>query len=103
MPGGDKTGPSGMGSMTGRQKGFCTSNDHPNYISQNLNYRSFRGGSGRGGNRRRWFNYENMPFENINTTSEKTLIENEINVRKDQLSVLENRLSNINRGENKNE
>ena len=103
MPGGDKTGPSGMGPMTGRQMGYCTANDYPNYIAQNLNFRSFRGGSGRGGNRQRWFNYENMPFENIPVASEKTLIANEINVLKDQLSALEKRLSGINKGENKNE
>lgn len=103
MPGGDKTGPSGMGPMTGRQMGFCTDHDHPGYVIHNSNFRSFRGESGRGGNRRRWFNYGNNPFDNIPVASEKTLIANEINVLKDQLSALEKRLSGINKGENKNE
>jgi len=29
MPGGDKTGPLGKGSRTGRQQGLCTGNDTP--------------------------------------------------------------------------
>ena len=103
MPGGDKTGPSGMGPMTGKRMGYCVGFDHPGYIDQNLNFRNFGGGYGRGGNRRRWFSYGNSPVENIPVASEKTLIANEINVLKDQLFSLEKRLSEINKGDDKNE
>ena len=52
MPGGDRTGPNGMGPMTGRKAGFCTGN----------NKAGFAGGSGagRGGGRRK--GYRNMFF-----------------------------------------
>lgn len=33
MPGGNGTGPSGMGPMTGRARGFCTGNSAPGYTT----------------------------------------------------------------------
>ena len=33
MPGGDGTGPAGMGSMTGRAAGFCAGNGMPGYMN----------------------------------------------------------------------
>jgi len=44
MPGGDRTGPMGMGPLTGRRMGFCASNAQPGFAS----WRGFGGGSGRG-------------------------------------------------------
>ncbi|RQV97738.1 hypothetical protein EH220_04460 [bacterium] len=41
MPGGDRTGPLGMGPRTGRAAGFCSGNDQPGYAGS-------RGGRGRG-------------------------------------------------------
>jgi len=35
MPGGDETGPQGMGSMTGRAAGLCTGNNAPGYMNPN--------------------------------------------------------------------
>ena len=32
MPGGDRTGPAGMGPMTGRAAGYCTGNPAPGYM-----------------------------------------------------------------------
>lgn len=40
MPGGDGTGPNGMGAMTGKGLGFCSGNDRPGY--------TFAPGAGRG-------------------------------------------------------
>ena len=54
MPGGDGTGPAGMGSMTGRGMGFCAGLGAPGYTSGGG--RGFRGW-GRGGGawgRRNW-------------------------------------------------
>lgn len=34
MPGGDKTGPMGQGSRTGRRKGFCSGNKQPGYTDE---------------------------------------------------------------------
>lgn len=47
MPGGDRTGPAGMGPMTGRAAGYCAGNPVPGYMNSVLG-RGF-GGWGRGG------------------------------------------------------
>lgn len=53
MPGGDGTGPMGMGPMTGRAAGFCAGYGTPGFASP-VPGRGFRGyGGGRG--RRNWF------------------------------------------------
>ncbi|NLX06727.1 MAG: DUF5320 domain-containing protein [Phycisphaerae bacterium] len=56
MPGGDGTGPAGMGPMTGRGAGFCAGFGMPGYANP-VGGRGFwgwgRGGGGRG--RRNWF------------------------------------------------
>jgi hypothetical protein len=45
MPGGDRTGPAGLGPMTGRQAGFCAGYPIPGFMSPAWG----RGGGGRGG------------------------------------------------------
>jgi hypothetical protein len=52
MPGGDGTGPVGMGPMTGRAAGFCAGYGVPGYVNSEPGY-GFRGRGGRG--RRNWF------------------------------------------------
>lgn len=51
MPGGDKTGPLGEGSRTGRQQGFCTGNNQPgansNKPGSGMGLRRNTGGRGR--------------------------------------------------------
>ena len=50
MPGGDGTGPMGMGPMTGRAAGYCAGNQVPGYVSTpGGGGRGFGGGGGRGG------------------------------------------------------
>ena len=72
MPRGDRTGPNGLGPMTGRRMGFCTGYNTPGYMNpgategaQNVNrfYGSGRGqglrrGFGQGFGRRANWNYE---------------------------------------------
>lgn len=41
MPAGNRTGPNGLGPMTGRGAGFCAGNDKPGYLSPGV-------GGGRG-------------------------------------------------------
>ena len=55
MPGGDRTGPMGMGPMTGRGAGYCAGYGAPGYVNPvpgrgfGLGWgRSWRGGGGRG-------------------------------------------------------
>jgi hypothetical protein len=55
MPGGDRTGPRGLGAMTGRGLGYCADYDTPGYAK---GMRMGRGWSrGRGGYRGRRFEY----------------------------------------------
>lgn len=102
MPGIDRTGPAGQGSMTGRKMGACASNDYPDDVHFNAGRglgRGFRGGFAHN----RWMGYgygmrfrhgfRNQNFENIPETTDRTIIENEINTLKNQLSLLENKLS----------
>ncbi len=100
MPGGDRTGPSGGGSQTGRGMGYCNDNDHPG----NMNFQSGRGAgfgrqfrSGRGFGRGQGFGFRygqgNFNQSYNADVSEKTLIENDIRILKDQLSALEEKLS----------
>ena len=55
MPGGDRTGPSGMGPMTGRAAGYCAGYPVPGFMNS-IPGRGF-GGAGRGGGRgrRNWY------------------------------------------------
>ena len=56
MPGGDGTGPAGMGPMTGRAAGYCAGYPVPGFMNP-VGGRGF-GGRGRGGGgwgRRNWF------------------------------------------------
>ena len=55
MPGGDRTGPTGMGPMTGRGAGFCVGYAVPGYANP-VGGRGYRGrGRGRGMGRGRGF------------------------------------------------
>jgi hypothetical protein len=52
MPRGDRTGPAGMGPMTGRAAGYCTGNAYPGFMSPHPPRFSGRRGFGRMGMRR---------------------------------------------------
>lgn len=56
MPGGDRTGPTGMGPMTGRGAGYCAGTGAPGFINRTFGgfFGRGRGGGGRGG--RGWRN-----------------------------------------------
>lgn len=94
MPGFDRTGPAGQGPMTGGRLGNCAGSDYRrgagrfNRRGLGLNSEFGLGYGFRHGfrNQNRW---------NLADSSEKTIIENEINTLKDQLSQLEKRLSEI--------
>ncbi len=93
MPGRDRTGPNGLGSMTGRRMGFCADNSNLNYSNRGLGYgRGNRGGFGLGRGYGLGFGYGNINIENNPSVSDKTIIENDIRILKDQLSSLEEQL-----------
>ena len=53
MPGRDRTGPRGMGPMTGRGMGYCADAGAPGYANPGFG-RGFGGGRGWGGGGRGW-------------------------------------------------
>jgi len=67
MPGGDRTGPTGMGPMTGRAAGYCTDYNAPGYANP-VFQRGVCGvrlgrGRGRGIKWRHWFYSTGQPFQ----------------------------------------
>jgi hypothetical protein len=62
MPGGDGTGPVGMGPMTGRGAGYCAGYPTPGYMSP-VGGRGFWGrGRGGGRGRRNWYYATGLPL-----------------------------------------
>lgn len=61
MPGGDGTGPAGLGPMTGRAAGYCAGYPVPGFMNP-IPGRGFRGwGRGGGWGRRNWFYATGLP------------------------------------------
>ena len=99
MPRGDRTGPNGNGPKTGRGLGYCVGNDTAGYLAMERG-RGRGAGYGRGRGyahqgRGMGFGFGGYYHGYHSGVSEKTLIENEINVLKDQLASLEERLKNL--------
>jgi len=99
MPQGDRTGPNGKGSKSGRGLGFCVGNDTAGYLTKEIGMGRGAGyGRGNGyGNQHRGMGFGARGYRHgyQGDISEKTLIENEINILKDQLTALEERLKNF--------
>ncbi len=99
MPGFNGTGPNGQGSMTGRRMGNCASSNFQENDERFNARRGFGRGFQKGFARNQGMGFgfrhgfRNQNFENIPDVSEKTIIENEINTLKNQLSLLEIELS----------
>ena len=111
MPRGDRTGPDGMGPMTGRNLGYCNGFDSPGFTKGTP-----RGGAGYGAGRnwgrgRRFgggirfqqgYNYPvypAYPTQTFSAQDETKILENEVNVLSEQLKVLEARLSELKKDE----
>lgn len=56
MPGGDRTGPRGMGPMTGRAAGYCAGNPVPGYMNRGAGMGFGAGGRGGSYGGRGWRN-----------------------------------------------
>lgn len=102
MPRGDKTGPRGMGAMSGGRMGFCAENTTSEFANQTSNHRRddgfgfrqrFRGrntqsGGGFGFRRVRGL----FPSEPVN---KKSILGEQIESLKNQLEELENQFKNL--------
>lgn len=85
MPRGDKTGPEGRGSMTGRGLGNCSGSSEPGYTAGNSGRGNGLGGRGYGFGRGQGRGFGRGCVQDHSGVTEKTLLENEIRILKDQL------------------
>ncbi len=60
MPGGDRTGPFGLGPMRGRGMGYCAGFPQPGYMNPYFKGKFFGRGMGRG--HRHWYYATGLPF-----------------------------------------
>ena len=108
MPRGDRTGPRGMGSMSGRGMGFCNGYGQPGFMSSGYGGGGGRGfGGGFGGGRYgqgRGFQGGYAPYQaapgfipptTYSKETEKGYLENEIANIKNHLSALEEQLKSV--------
>jgi len=108
MPGGDRTGPQGLGPQTGRGTGFCAGAGMPGFANRGFGggYGFGRGGGGRGW--RRWFHATGLPgwarwgggFGWPTTRSaapgdERAFLEREAAALQDQLDAVRRRLARV--------
>ena len=99
MPGGNGTGPAGMGPMTGRAAGFCAGYNMPGYGNPYLG-RGFGRGAGRGWQNRfyasqpGWMQTEQMYPQYIPV--QQVTPEQQIDALKQQADFLQDQLGQIN-------
>jgi len=102
MPRGDRTGPDGMGRMTGRGLGYCANYDSPGFTKgfpgggrgRRFYGRGYYGNMGYG----RRFNYSVNPdyaVPQYSAETEKKYLQTEIETLKNEISTLEKRLSQL--------
>jgi len=103
MPGGDRTGPVGRGSMTGRAAGFCAGFSDPGY-SNSDSARGFGRGLGRGfgrgfwGRRMFWRGSNPTYQENFPTQSkdeEKSYLENMVKGLEEEIKDIRGRIKQL--------
>ena len=105
MPRGDRTGPRGIGPMTGRRLSFCVGSDRPGFDTEPRNLGiGFGHGFGRGNGWRGQMGYGQrhaygrFSDEEVQGVSKRTLLENDARILKEQLASVEKQLSEIDKG-----
>ena len=112
MPYGDRTGPMGLGPMTGRGMGFCTGYNSPGYANPTFRRDQFVRGGGRGW--RNWYyatgrpgwlrNTQGLPawgklgyypFFQPTVEEEKRLLEDNKKILQRELQTIEKRLKEL--------
>ena len=121
MPGGDGTGPSGLGPMTGRRAGYCAGYSVPGYANpgfgRGLGFGRGRGWSGRGAGRgwRHWYWATGLPgwmrgyygypaygpwgypynTEDLSPKDEMQMLKDQAESLKQELGEIQNRISTL--------
>lgn len=103
MPRGDRTGPNGMGPMTGRGLGYCNNFATPGYGKMNprgmgRGFFGRRGGFGRGFG---YYPYPNWGYPTAapDANTQKAALEDEIKLLSNQLEEMKNRLAELSKEE----
>lgn len=111
MPRGDGTGPSGMGSKTGRAAGYCAGYDRPGFANS-LPGRGYGRGLGRGIGGRGGFGWRNRffttglpgrqrvvgnvtPAQPMDSPQEKIILQERVEALQAELEAIKNRLAQI--------
>ncbi len=104
MPRGDRTGPAGMGSMTGRGLGGCSVGEQAmtgNYV-RGFGYGAGRGGRPWGGGRGRCFGggrgrmFDAQRFTDMTTEQETAVLEDQAAFLKEQADAVKSRIDELN-------
>ena len=90
MPSGDRTGPEGKGSKTGRKAGFCAGNKSPGYMNT-----GFGGGRGFGRGLGRGFRTDNSNTGTQTKEEQKTVLETELKDIETEKQELKRRLKEL--------
>jgi len=114
MPAGNRTGPMGMGPMTGRGAGFCSGSDTPGYANPGPGH-AFRMGWGAGGARGRgwahrywyyatgvpgWARWGSAPYAAAPTRDQETeMLKTQADWLKQQLDEISQRLEQLEKKE----
>ena len=106
MPGGDRTGPEGFGSRTGRGLGYCSGYNSPGYMNPGLGFRRGLGrGRGRGFGRGIGFWWQGIrdpyyrPQPNVypqpSKDEEKSYLENMVKGLEEELKAIKERIQEL--------
>lgn len=99
MPRGDRTGPDGIGPMTGRGAGYCAGSSTPGYLNP-MPRRGLGRGFGRGMGRGRGFGFRRFQFaqpENITPVYREPTKEQEVQYLEQESKSLEQEQKIINK------
>jgi len=115
MPGGDRTGPAGMGPMTGRGMGYCAGYNAPGYV---YGAGGFYGrGGGRGFGRGRgyrnmyyltglpaWarYGYPGYGVPQVTAEDERAMLRDEKKILEEQLKQISQQLNSLEEQDNEN-
>jgi len=117
MPRGDRTGPAGMGPMTGRGAGYCAGYGMPGYMNpafgrgfgMGFGWGRGRGFGGGGWGRRNWFHAAGVPgwmgyggyaapYQAPDADTEKQMLKSEAKAVRAELDAIDKRLAELEAG-----